>query len=413
MDPHIAMKTEEIKKINSRHGVMLLIKLINGKDKFAFSLHFNPSGILFSGYQIQDFLQLIGFQHLRCPFLGECFTKMVSENFDLQKFSDDFIIAWDSFSAGYKNLESCGFSAHASRSRATHHSEDGHHAASSPKVLKQAEDEYFKYVMTFIDDPAQKGWVFHYLPKHTPISPEMESALEFLGLKKFNECAENNFDPCFWKFISYEGSERDSFSDRNTEYVHQCFDAQPNQLTLGIKNILTTEEKLETYNMKFLPTMAPKIERYKKEITQRTKQPISNDMFDVAISFAGTERKQAEELAKNLKEKGYVVFYDSFYEDQLWGKDLSEFFYDVYSKKAKYCVVFVSKEYNDRIWTNHEIRSARERMIKEKGGEYILPIKVDDSVLSGVPDTIGYVSLTSKSINEIADLLEKKLKVSK
>ena len=411
MDPHIALKTEEVKKINSKYGMMLLIKLINGKDKFGYSLHISPHGFSFSGYQIQSFLQLIGFNHSECSFLHECFTKIVPENFDLDKFSDDFTIAWDSFSAGYKNLESCGFSQ--SHPRATHHSTDGHRATISPKAFKQVEDEYFKYVMTFIEDPSQKGWVFHYLPKHTPVSPEMQSALEFLGLKKFDECAENNFDPCFWKFVSYEGSEGDFSSDRNTSYVHQCFDAQPTQLALGIKNMLTAEEKLENYGMKFLPTMVSRVERYQKEITQRTKQAIANDMFDVAISFAGTERKQAEELALNLVNKGYHVFYDYFFEDQLWGKDLSEFFYDVYSKKAKYCIVFVSKEYNDRVWTNHEIRSARERMIKEKGGEYILPIKVDDSVLSGVPDTIGYVSLSSKSISEIADLLEKKLKVVK
>ena len=47
--------------------------------------------------------------------------------------------------------------------------------------------------------------------------------------------------------------------------------------------------------------------------------PLS-DTFDVAISFAGTERAEAEKLAEVVREAGYAVFYDNFYPEQLWGK---------------------------------------------------------------------------------------------
>jgi hypothetical protein len=42
--------------------------------------------------------------------------------------------------------------------------------------------------------------------------------------------------------------------------------------------------------------------------------------FDVAISFAGSERSLAEQLANILQAAGVIVFYDSFYPEQLWGK---------------------------------------------------------------------------------------------
>ena len=43
--------------------------------------------------------------------------------------------------------------------------------------------------------------------------------------------------------------------------------------------------------------------------------------FDVAISFAGTERELAEKLAEILRAAGIAVFYDNFYPEHLWGKN--------------------------------------------------------------------------------------------
>jgi hypothetical protein len=41
--------------------------------------------------------------------------------------------------------------------------------------------------------------------------------------------------------------------------------------------------------------------------------------FEVAISFAGTERELAEKLAQILQGAGVTVFYDNFYPEHLWG----------------------------------------------------------------------------------------------
>jgi hypothetical protein len=132
------------------------------------------------------------------------------------------------------------------------------------------------------------------------------------------------------------------------------------------------------------------------------------ESFDVAISFAGSEREQADRLAELMREAGFVVFYDNYYPEQLWGKDLVRFFDEIYRKRARFCVVFVSREYRDRIWTNHELRSAQARALEEKGNEYILPIKVDDAELDGLPPSIGYLPI-SLGVEKIAELLIRKL----
>jgi hypothetical protein len=132
------------------------------------------------------------------------------------------------------------------------------------------------------------------------------------------------------------------------------------------------------------------------------------ETFDVAVSFAGTEREYAQKLAERLRDAGYAVFYDDFYPEQLWGKNLTAFFDDIFRKRARYCVIFVSEEYRNRKWTIHEARSAQARALEEKGNEYILPIRIDNAELEGLLPTIGYVSIDI-GLDQIAAMLVKKL----
>jgi len=161
-------------------------------------------------------------------------------------------------------------------------------------------------------------------------------------------------------------------------------------------------------NAEFLGKVKQSAERAKPflESIRAEEAPLE---YDVAISFAGTERDAAEALATIVRDAGGSVFYDAFYPEQLWGKDLTVFFDDIYRKKSRYAVVFVSAEYANRKWPVQELRSALARAVEEKGREYILPIKVDDTELPGMPPTLGYLSLAEYGIDRIADILLKKL----
>lgn len=44
--------------------------------------------------------------------------------------------------------------------------------------------------------------------------------------------------------------------------------------------------------------------------------------YDVVLSFAGEDREYVEECADILTALGIKVFYDSYEQDVLWGKDL-------------------------------------------------------------------------------------------
>ena len=131
--------------------------------------------------------------------------------------------------------------------------------------------------------------------------------------------------------------------------------------------------------------------------------------YDVALSFAGEDRPQAEALALLLKKKGVRVFYDKYEEADLWGKDLYTHLVEVYTTKARFCVMILSQHYAKKLWTNHERKAAQARAFTESK-EYILPIKIDDTPIPGILNTVGYVDLRHTTSAKIVELLLKKLK---
>ena len=130
--------------------------------------------------------------------------------------------------------------------------------------------------------------------------------------------------------------------------------------------------------------------------------------YDVALSFAGEERQYAERIAEVLKAHGVRVFYDTFEQANLWGKNLYEHLHEVYSKKARFCIVLVSRSYAAKMWTVHERRAAQDRALQERDREYILPVRVDDTELPGLPRSIAYLSMSSGAPH-ICKLFIKKL----
>jgi hypothetical protein len=132
--------------------------------------------------------------------------------------------------------------------------------------------------------------------------------------------------------------------------------------------------------------------------------------YQVAISFAGEDRAKVEELVSLLKQNGITVFYDYDEQAALWGKDLYQYLNNIYANKSQFCIPVVSKNYPQKLWTRHEMRSAQSRAFKEER-EYILPLRLDDTEIDGIPDTIGYVDLRKVSLDKIVKMVKEKLHI--
>lgn len=130
--------------------------------------------------------------------------------------------------------------------------------------------------------------------------------------------------------------------------------------------------------------------------------------YDVALSFAGEDRALAESIALEMKRRGVAVFYDRLEQADLWGKDLYQHLTDIYKRRAKYCLAFVSAAYAGKDWARLELRSAQDRALS-LNREYILPVRLDDTELPGLPSTVAYVDARRQTVSEIVDLVTQKL----
>lgn len=128
--------------------------------------------------------------------------------------------------------------------------------------------------------------------------------------------------------------------------------------------------------------------------------------FDVAISFAGEERRYAKGLAEALRVKGLSVFYDEYHKAQLWGKDQREF-EKIYGPASRFVTPIISKHYVRKTWTRFEFDTAL-REEQNRTSESILPIRADGARLPGLHDGRFYLSLKENSIEDIvACIIEK------
>lgn len=133
--------------------------------------------------------------------------------------------------------------------------------------------------------------------------------------------------------------------------------------------------------------------------------------YHIALSFAGEDRTYVEQVANELVRSGVKVFYDKHEQVDLWGRDLYEHLSDIYKNRARYTIIFISKHYATKLWTRHERKAAQARAFTENS-EYILPVRFDDTEVTGINQTTGYLDLRVISPLELAEAIEKKLVIS-
>jgi tetratricopeptide (TPR) repeat protein len=161
-------------------------------------------------------------------------------------------------------------------------------------------------------------------------------------------------------------------------------------------------EAVETLNLQ-----KSKNQRIEKNLT-----PSSIKRYDVALSYASEDRASAESLAQALRQRGVKVFYDRYEKAALWGQNLYTYLSDLYQNQALYSVLFLSQHYASKLWTSHERKAAQARALKEQG-EYILPIRLDDTEIPGLLPTVAYLSWPPETAESIADAVVEKLRSQK
>lgn len=144
------------------------------------------------------------------------------------------------------------------------------------------------------------------------------------------------------------------------------------------------------------------------EIGQSIRLRRSGYPWDVAMSFAGEDREVVEQLKNILNDAGYTVFYDFDVQHQLWGIDLRSKLADVYANDAQYMLIFLSKYYPEKDWTNFEFEIGKDARSK-RTSTYLLPVVMDDVTVIGLSSNVGHIDLRRCGVEQLAASLIDKI----
>ena len=106
--------------------------------------------------------------------------------------------------------------------------------------------------------------------------------------------------------------------------------------------------------------------------------------FDIGLSFASEQREYVERVAEELNYRGIRVYYDAYDQANLWGRDLGEYFREVFQDKCQYCIVFAPKEYATKMWPTFELANALKKATQGHKA-FILPVRFDQTIIPAIP----------------------------
>jgi hypothetical protein len=123
-------------------------------------------------------------------------------------------------------------------------------------------------------------------------------------------------------------------------------------------------------------------------------------LFDVALSFAGEDRKYARQFEQLLRQDGVSTFLDVEQQESIWGKSLKKRLTEVYSKQSRFCVVLISRYYRDKAWTRFE-----GKVIGTRQKERVLHLRLDDTQLPGLKTDMCILDLRKVGLRSACDIL--------
>jgi hypothetical protein len=136
---------------------------------------------------------------------------------------------------------------------------------------------------------------------------------------------------------------------------------------------------------------------------------VTEYLFDVALSYAGEDGVYVERVAHAIAAAEVACFYDQQRRVELWGKNLYDELDLIFRAKSRHVVIFISKWYVEKPWTNHERRSAQARALLESE-DFLLPVRMDDTELPGLPPTVAYLDGRALTPEQVAELIVMKVR---
>lgn len=135
--------------------------------------------------------------------------------------------------------------------------------------------------------------------------------------------------------------------------------------------------------------------------------------FKVAFSFPGEVRESVLSIVKRLKSSlpAGAIFYDNDFTAQLARPNLDSLLQTVYLNNSDLIVVFLSADYEKKMWCGIEWRAIR-GIINNKSDHAVMFIRSDNAEIPGVFAHDGYIDMNRYSTEKMADFILERIRLN-
>lgn len=134
--------------------------------------------------------------------------------------------------------------------------------------------------------------------------------------------------------------------------------------------------------------------------------------FKVAFSFPGELRDYVKRVADVVKTKlpDGSVFYDNDFVAQMARPNLDNLLQSVYLKNSDLIVVFLSDDYESKMWCGIEWRAVRS-FINSRSDETVMFVRADDASVPGVFAHDGYIDMAKFPPEQVAEFVLERVSI--
>lgn len=128
--------------------------------------------------------------------------------------------------------------------------------------------------------------------------------------------------------------------------------------------------------------------------------------FKVAFSFPGELRDYVSQVVSHVKNgiPNEPVFYDDDFIAQLARPNLDNLLQTVYLNNSDLLVVFLSADYEHKMWCGVEWRAIRV-LINNKADESVILVRSDDTAIPGIFPQDGYIDMSRFTPQQVAEFV--------
>ena len=124
--------------------------------------------------------------------------------------------------------------------------------------------------------------------------------------------------------------------------------------------------------------------------------------YDIAFSYASEQKSIVDEFKIKLQELGLKVFVDSDHPERLVFKHVANVLKPIYEDEDVAMIIFLSEDYARKNFTMYESWIAFDRLLN---GQKLEIIRIDDAVLSWLPNSIHHFDIRKNDTDFICDAI--------